>query len=333
MEKNKRKAFIAIFLLMYIVLLFAFLPLNAKADANDDYVFLGGDLIGFEVDCGGVLVTDVCDRTIKMWNLISPLKKGDLITEINGLNVSSADDVTEILSSGDDVGTVIVEFIRNGQKLTDEIETFLDEDTGNSVLGVSVKDVVCGLGTVTCIGADGKMYALGHEICDGDTGTVIESAGGRLLSAGLSGIVKSKNGVPGSVKGYIGSKSLGKIESSGNFGIKGRFVIKNDDNRQFIKLANRNTVKPGYAQVCTSVGGKRELYDIKIIKCVRQNVPDSKGMVIKVTDKRLIDLTGGIIQGMSGSPIIQNGAVAGAITHVFVNDSTMGYGIYMDWML
>lgn len=331
-ESKKLKALISAFLILCIWLFCIFTPIYANADAGVSYAFLGGDIIGFEVDCGGVLVTDVYDRSVQMWQLISPLKKGDIITKINGFDVNISDDINEILNSGDDVGVITVEFVRNGQKLTDTIETFRDSVTNNIVLGVSVKDNICGLGTVTCIGIDGSMRALGHEISDGDTGIVIDGVGGRLLLSGLTGIVKGKSGMPGTVKGYIGAKSLGSIESAGKFGIKGNIITQDNYNREFMKLAGRNEIKPGYAQICTAVSGKREFYDIKIIKCVPQKEPDSKSMVIKITDKRLIDLTGGIIQGMSGSPIVQNGAIVGAVTHVFINDSTMGYGIYMDWM-
>lgn len=304
---------------------------SAYAD-NTDLVFIGGEIIGFEIDVGGAIVIGIEDGSIGDWRFVNKLQKGDIIESINGLKVNCADDIHEILNSGEDVGVVKVELNRRGEHISADMAPYFDAKSATYKLGISVKDTVNGLGTATFVTLDGRIKALGHEIVDSETGIVIESNSGRFISADVTGILKGSNGRPGTIKGYLTNKKLGMIDHCGKFGLSGMLGVELGKDKLY-SVSGRGAVRTGKAQICTSIGGRKEFYDIQIIRAFTQSSPQSKSMIIKVTDERLIALTGGIVQGMSGSPIIQNNAIVGAVTHVFVNDSLMGYGIYADWLL
>ena len=172
---------------------------------------------------------------------------------------------------------------------------------------------------------------------DGETGTKIDVQKGQVYDCSVVGIEKGERGKPGELKGvFLSSKNAkGEIEGGNEFGIYGKILEKSGmvDENVVAGVGGRLAVKPGKAQIMSSVSGVREYYDIEIIKASKQKTAKDKSMVFRVTDKRLLELTGGIIQGMSGSPILQNGKLVGAVTHVFVSDPTKGYGIYIDWMM
>ncbi len=183
------------------------------------------------------------------------------------------------------------------------------------------------------------MYgALGHVISDMDTQTPIAVGEGEIVHSSVNSISKSQNGEPGEKRATIfkGGKVIGTIEKNTSFGIFGKMADKPDhsvtDNAMPVAFAEE--VKEGPAQIYTVVNGQKvEKYNIEVVHVARQDHPATKGMVIKITDPRLLEKTGGIVQGMSGSPIIQNGKMIGAVTHVFVNDPTSGYGCFIEWML
>lgn len=183
----------------------------------------------------------------------------------------------------------------------------------------------------------GQFAALGHPITDIDTGEIINTSSGELVSANVLNIVKGKKEEPGKIQGTMNNQSvIGKIYQNTEYGVYG--IIKdtsnlNLDNCKKMQVALRNEIKLGNAKILSQVDGKIKEYDIEITKIYKNNNYDNKSMIIKVTDEELLNKTGGIIQGMSGSPIIQNGKFIGAVTHVFVNSPSSGYAIFADLMI
>ena len=209
---------------------------------------------------------------------------------------------------------------------------------GNYKLGIWVRDSIQGLGTVTYITADNQFGALGHGIHDSDIETLLEIEEGRVYNTEILRIQKGKKGTPGGMEGmiiYNRSNILGEINKNADNGIYG--TIKNIDSlvdeKRTVPVCVKSEVKKGDAVIRCCVDGKVKEYDIEILKINRFVLEANKGMVIKITDDDLIRQTGGIVQGMSGSPILQNGKIVGAVTHVFVNDPTKGSGIFIEDML
>lgn len=195
-----------------------------------------------------------------------------------------------------------------------------------------------GVGTATFYEPSTGMFAsLGHGITDIDTGDLITISNGELVTTNIISVQKGEKGKPGELKGSIeSSKTIGDVSKNTSFGIFGKITNKSNlkISEQEMEVATREEIKTGKAQIiCEIEDGKKEHYDIEIQKVYTSNNRDNKSMLIKVTDKKLLEKTGGIIQGMSGSPIIQNNKFVGAVTHVLVNDPTSGYGVFADIML
>ena len=211
-------------------------------------------------------------------------------------------------------------------------------EDGKYHIGLWVRDSTAGIGTLTFYDADtGKFGALGHGITDIDTGTLMSVKSGEKLESDILGVKMSRSGVPGELKGVFSEgRQLGTIESNTEVGIYGK-LEKHAMQRMKGKMypvGVRANIKEGPAVILSNIDGKKtEEYDIVIQKVSRQNLNGSKGMIIKITDERLLSTTGGIVQGMSGSPVIQDGKIVGAVTHVLVNDPTRGYGIFIETML
>lgn len=331
MKKNYRKKLCFFAILSFILIFTSFyLPVSAN---NDEYAYIGGEIVGFEADIGGALVTSSENFDSGEWSVKSIFMPGDVITGINGCHVYRVDDIVEILNSDDFPKNNIaeVEFLRNGTLRRERLTAFYGENDNKRMLGVTVKDCVCGLGTMTFVRGDGSFAALGHGISDCDTGFTLASCGGKIVEASVSGIDRGSRGMPGTIKGYLSNKRIGMIEKNGKFGITGRITHVDNAEEYRAKLGGRKDVGIGSAKICSCISGKKEFYDVKIVKAFPQRESAEKSMIIRISDRRLIDYTGGIVQGMSGSPIIQNGIIVGAVTHVFTDDPTMGYGVYADW--
>ena len=313
--------------------LFGFIPIkkiDVVVDNNDDY-FVGGVPVGISINSEGVFVLSQEECLQKC------LKEGDLITEIDGNKVSNLQETSNLLQSieGEDVE---IKFVRKNKEIKTLAKVLLDEQTGRKKLGLWVKDDVSGVGTLTFVNKDTLEYgALGHPIVETAGGNVVPVANGKIYECSLIGINKGKRNDPGELKCvFVPTKNAkGEIVSNDKFGIKG---VLNDvtnlvDCNKIAKLGGRLGVKMGDAKIVSSVSGIREEYDIEIIKANYQKSADDKSIVFRVKDKRLLQLTGGIVQGMSGSPILQDGKIIGAVTHVFMSDPTKGYGVYTDFML
>lgn len=310
----------------------------------DIRVIPSGQSIGVKLQTAGVLVVGhhlVNTGTEKF----SPGEKagvhvGDMIIRMNDMYINDMNDVKKMINeAGAKKESVQLLVVRGKEKLTLTLTPAKDSKDNEFRMGLYIRDSAAGVGTLTFYEPKSGAYgALGHVISDIDTGQPIVVGDGQIVKASVTSIEKGQSGNPGEklARFYNESEVLGSITRNTPFGIFGK--IKEKPKRSLysepIPVALAEQVQTGPAKILTVVEGQKvEEYDIEIVNVVKQHFPATKGMIIKVTDKRLLEKTGGIIQGMSGSPIIQNGKLVGAVTHVFVNDPTSGYGCYIEWML
>lgn len=303
----------------------------------EEEVYIGGAPIGLALQTDGVIV--ISDTIIDLENSIvnknKIFKNGDIIKEINGKKVKDINDISSILDNIKD-NNVNILYTRNNQEKQANLELLKDSE-GKYKLGIWVRDDLSGIGTLTFVKKDTNQFAaLGHAITNGQNENIVPFTSGEIYSCSLVDIEKGSKNNPGELKCVFAQKNKqGSIDKNTKVGIYGKLDnIENliDQNR-IAKLGGRLSVKPGKAKLISNVSGINEEYDIEIIKANYQSKSNDKSLVIRVTDKRLLELTGGIVQGMSGSPIMQNGKIVGAVTHVFISDSTKGFGVYSDWML
>ncbi len=302
----------------------------------------GGESIGVKLNSVGVLVVGF--HLIHTTNGdLSPgeeagLKVGDIITKINDQKVENMSDVKQIVTDNGD-HNVLLTILRGEKKQKVELTPVKDQSDQKYRIGLYIRDSAAGIGTLTFYDPNsGKYGALGHVISDADTKEPIQVYNGTVLRSEVTGIDKGTSGHPGEkIANFTPNTApIGNITQNTPFGIYGKLstVLKNGIYDKPMPIALSNEVKKGPAKILTVVDGhKVQAYDIRIINSVDQKFPATKGLVLKITDPRLLDKTGGIIQGMSGSPIIQDGKIIGAVTHVFVNDPTSGYGCHIEWML
>ena len=325
--------------------LFGFIPIRTiDVEISDEkLLYLGGTPVGFAIDIDGLLIlgNSAIESQNGKVNVLeeSGLKVGDIITDINGEQVDSLEDITKIIEDKDYKGQdLTVKVIRKKEKFETKLKPALDAESGKYKLGLWVKNDASGVGTLTYVQHEtDKFGALGHPITDFETGAVVPAKGGKVFGCSVVGLSKGQRGAPGEMKGVFmqGKNGKGTIDKNTDSGVFGKMTDKSSlvDLNKSAEVGGRLSVRPGKATLVSSITGVSENYEIEIIKANYQPKSGDKSFVFRVTDERLLDLTGGIIQGMSGSPIMQNGKIIGAVTHVFVSDPTKGYGIYIDWML
>lgn len=311
---------------------------TSKAQKYEDKeVLLGGFPLGLELNLKGLMITGKAG-VVTADGAVSPcentdIRSGDVLVAVDGKSVGDDKAIAAILNSKQ--GDCVELCILRGEE-TKKYTVFPAKDvlSGNYRIGLTLQDSIAGIGTATFINpSTGKYACLGHAIL-GQDGSVIRIDGGKIYNAYISGSVRGKIGKAGELNGTFSSKSasIGSIETNCKFGNYGIFT-GNINCLESVKLGGRLSVRPGKAQIySTVIGSEPRYYDIEIIKVNDQSSPSDKSMVIRITDNELIKQTGGIVQGMSGSPIIQNGKLVGAVTHVFTSDPTKGYGIYAEWM-
>ncbi len=321
--------------------LFGIFPIktvNVRA-TEEICVVPGGIPFGIKMISDGVMVTAVSGINCN-GKIISParecgIKTADVIVRINGeVMRSNADVVAAVSKSG---GREVKVTLRRESGKTEQIQIqpVLDPSDQCYKIGVWVRDSSAGIGTVTFYDPQtGFFGGLGHAVCDSDTGSPLALLQGEIVSAEIDGVTKGKNGAPGRLNGHFTSFSeAGKIlrnDDTGVYGTLSRVKVMS----QAIPVAFKQNVKTGKATILTTISGSSpKEYEIEIEKICFSNERMTKNMVIRVTDERLLSEAGGIVQGMSGSPIIQDGNLVGAVTHVFVNDSTRGYAIFAENML
>ena len=312
-----------------------------KEKRKDIEVYPGGISIGVKINNKGALVVGYSDISTHEGLSESPgkvagIELGDIIEEVNGENIETCSDlISKVKTCRNDEMTVKI--LRGNSELTKKI-SLIKEDNEYKI-GLWVRDSTAGIGTLTFYDKDSKTFgALGHPITDGDTNVSFNIKSGTLLRSSVLSIKKGERGNPGEIKGLFinENESIGNIEKNTNSGIYGDASVEliNPNFNKAMTVAYRDEIKEGHAQIITTVeDGGAKAYDIEILKLLPQDEPGSKCMIIKIVDPVLLEKTGGIVQGMSGSPIIQNGKIIGAVTHVLINKPDVGYGIYIEWML
>ena len=301
-----------------------------------------GNIAGVKLYTSGVLVVGMSEIEGKDNKIYKPyentgIKEGDTITKINSKYISSTDDLIDNVnkSNGD---TIEVTYIQNEQMKECSI-TPVKTDENQYKIGLWVRDSAAGVGTVTFYEPDTKTFgALGHGIADIDTGELLNIASGEFVTTRVLNITKGEKGNPGKIQGTIeNQQTIGEISKNTGFGIYGKVdnISSLDiDASKEMEVALRDEIKLGKAKILCSLDNKNvQEYEIEIKKIYKENNYNNKSMEIEITDENLINKTGGIIQGMSGSPIIQNGKFIGAVTHVLVNNPKEGYAVFGDLML
>ncbi|MBD3108082.1 SpoIVB peptidase [Bacillus sp. AGMB 02131] len=311
----------------------------------DDFKLVpGGQSIGVKLNTIGVLVVGhhlvATEQGRSSPGEEAGIKVGDIITEINGKSIQRMADVSELVqSAGEGNESLDLVLQREDKTIRAKLTPQKDEAEDSYKLGLYIRDSAAGIGTMTFYHPDTKKYgALGHVISDADTKKPIIVKDGQIVSSTVTSIEKGSNGDPGEKLARFSPNKevIGNIKRNSPFGIFGSLKgnIQNELMDEAIPITLSHQVKEGPAEILTVVDGtKVERFDIEIVSSVPQKFPAIKGMVLKVTDEELLKKTGGIVQGMSGSPIIQDGKLIGAVTHVFVNDPTSGYGVHIEWML
>lgn len=289
----------------------------------------GGESIGVRMDVAGVLIVDLEGAAE-----YSGLKKGDKIIAVDGIEVSNAQEVQKIVNRIRSSIELTVE--RNGSCRKYTIVPQKSGSDNTYRLGIWIKDKTAGIGTLTYYDPDNMTFgALGHPILDSETGTTLDIEKGDLLSSEIIGIEKGTSGIPGEIQGVFKTpdRPLGELIKNTDYGIFGTADGMISE-KEAVPVAYQSQVKEDNAYILTTLDDNTvRKYDVEIEKKEKQSAANTKSMVVHITDKRLIEKCGGIVQGMSGSPIIQNGRLIGAITHVFVEDPTRGYAVYIEWML
>ena len=323
-----------------VVKLFGFIPIKKACVVvcDDKQVFLGGIPLGFSVSTKGVIVVgtnSVLSEGQKESN-DNTLQNGDILTKVNGEDILNVENIKKQLADCNGK-PVNVNYIRQGKEMTGKLTPILDSQTNEYKLGIWIRNDAQGIGTLTFVTDENKFGALGHAITDYETGVEIPVNDGKVYQCTMLGITKGTKGKAGELRCLFvqGSQYKGNIEKNTHCGVFGEIIDQEKiiDENLSCEIASRLIVKTGKATIVSSVSGLREEYEIEVIKTYSQNESSDKSFVFRVTDKRLLELTGGIVQGMSGSPIVQDGKLIGAVTHVFLYDSTKGYGVYSDWML
>ena len=323
----------------YTAKLFGFLPAkNVEGKLSSELRLTpSGDVFGVKFFTKGVIITDISEVESDE-GIICPaskagLKKGDIINTVNGEEINSAEALGDAIASY--TGKALnIGFTRDGKNYKAHLVPIKSSADGSYKAGVWVRDSTAGIGTVTFYDpSDGSFAGLGHGIYDAETELLLPLARGAIVDLHMEDILKGKAGQPGELKGSFGVEKTGSLLKNTPCGVFGVLTSPPETVSEPLPCALKSEVEKGEAYILSNVDGKGvKRYSINIDK-IYSGTEATKNFVISVTDDRLIALTGGIVRGMSGSPIIQNGRIVGAVTHVFVNDPTRGYGIFIENML
>lgn len=318
MKKIKRSLFIfliALSLIPYTVF------------AYSDYIIPGGENVAIDVH-SNVIVVGLYDIDGKYPGTDAGIKIGDTILKVNNESINNIDQLVNIINNEEN--SVQISYERNNKKYDTTLE--LVKKDGISKTGLYVKDSVTGVGTITYIDPNTNIYgALGHEILESNTGLLVNVKKGNIYDSKVVNIERSENGNPGSKIASLNLENVkGTINENTNKGIFGKYTDTIPDKKTY-KVAKLENIKIGPAKIMTVLNDNEvKEYNINILKTMKS---DTKNILFEITDKELLEKSGGIIQGMSGSPIIQDDYIIGAVTHVVVNDTTKGYGILITNML
>lgn len=329
---------VTISLILLIVLSLFATPVGSDESNAQDLVRAvpGGATIGLKLYLDGLLVVGFSDIPAN-GGQTSPgrkagIRKGDRIIAINSDNVENIRSFSKKIqeSHGEEI-TLTVE--RDNGIYKTKLSPVYYNDSGQYKLGVWVRDSAAGVGTVSFILDDGRFAALGHGISDADTEELITVSSGEVTGSNIISVIKGQHGVPGELRGTFDSSAEGEVFLNAENGIYGT-LTKHTLKHKPLQIEKEKNVTEGNAVIYSSIdGNKVEEFQVEVQKVMHFNNADGKCMIIKVTDERLLERTGGIVQGMSGSPVIKDGKIIGAVTHVFLNDPTRGYAIFAERML
>lgn len=307
-------------------------------NTSEKYVVPCGTPFGIKMLTAGVVVVGLSPIETEKGS-VSPaqkagIKEGDIILSLDGQEISSYTDLARKINStqGEKIS---VKLKRKGKEMNVSLVPAKSASDGVYRCGFWVRDSSAGIGTVTYYDpVSGKFGGLGHPVCDVDTGEILPLSSGEVVPVTILDAVKGVAGEPGELRGtFISNSVSGKLYNNTQTGVYGQLKNKPVENKE-IPVSLKQDIKVGKAEIYSTVSGtKPESYEVEIEKINLNNPSPTKNMVVKITDPNLLEKTGGIVQGMSGSPIVQNGRLVGAITHVFVNDPTRGYGIFIENML
>lgn len=319
------------------VKLYGIVPIKqvSVAKIEEMQVVMSGKPFGIKIFTNGVMVVGMSDIEIggKKYNPAykAGLRIGDVIKTLGGYEVATNEDVADVFE-GSGGKSVIAKVVRDGKNYTFSIKPIYNKTDGKYKAGIWVRDSSAGIGTMTFYSpTDGSFAGLGHAICDVDTGKILPLESGEIVNANINAVVKSEKGKTGELCGAFSSGRIGALYTNCRDGLYGR-LDEYEKNGRLVSVATKNEVKTGKAKIYANADNSGpKMYD-----CVIERIDKSKNaqhcMVVRITDSKLIEKTGGIVQGMSGSPILQNGKLVGAVTHVFVNSSDKGYAIFAEKM-
>ena len=326
MTNKLRKRLISLLLLINLLL-----PFNVFA--YSDYILAGGQNIGIELNSNGILIVGTYSINGNDPAKKANLQTGDKIVAINQKEVQSIEEMLSVMNEISNKEKIEITYKRGSNTLTTNLEPIMDENQVYKT-GLYVKDSINGVGTLTFIDPNTKLYgALGHEIIEKTTGQKLEIKNGKIYSSIVTGITPSNEGNPGEKNArYDVNDIYGNIKENTTAGIFGMYTREIPQGKLY-KVATKDEIKQGEASILTVIDGNNiEEFKINILK-INTNKIDTKNILFEVTDKNLLSKSGGIVQGMSGSPIIQDDKIIGAVTHVVVDDCTKGYGILITNML
>ena len=312
--------------LIFISIMLLTMPINALA--YSDYIYASGKSIGINIKLKGIMVVGLYEVNGVSPGVIAKINLGDRIIKVNKDEVNSIKEMTDAISKSNNKDSVEITYLRNNKEYKTNLE--LINDNGIYKTGLYVKDTISGVGTLTYIDPGTMMYgALGHEIIDRNTKTIVDIDDGKIFKSSVTGITKSTNGNPGSKNAlYYNDVVYGNINKNTHSGIFGNFSA-NTDNLKLYKVSNPVL---GDAKILTVIDNDTiKEYSINITKI--NEFKETKNILFDITDTELLNKTGGIVQGMSGSPIIQGDNIVGSVTHVVVDNPEKGYGIYITNML
>ena len=312
-----------------ITILCTFFNITVNANTHE-FVYLSGDSIGIKMDTGvyvaGKYLVNTENGKISPWKN-SNIQIGDKIINVNNYKVETNNDLLKYLSKENNIINLTIQ--RNNNIFNTSIDVIKNTNNEYSI-GLYIRDKILGIGTMTFITEDNYFASLGHGIYENNT--LLNSLSGSIYYSSVSSIKKAEPGVAGEKRASIDNTSIGTILSNDVTGLYGK--LNNNHNNKKINIGNQHLIKTGYAQIYTSVDKNNvKAYDIEICDCYLQNSSSIKGLKIKIIDNELINKTGGIVQGMSGSPIVQNGKIVGAVSHVTLDNPLYGYGMHIDWMI
>ena len=325
---NKLKKWISA--VLAVVLLCPVLSASADSVTNGSRrVIIGGIPFGLTMYTGGVVVVNV-DDSYDSPAIAAGVRENDVITKADGVEITTNEQLQEIIRSSD--GEDIELSVLRGKSPISLSITPQQDDQGAYTAGMWVRDSTAGLGTITYFDPGTRSFgALGHGICDRDTGMLLPLGSGKIVEADITSVTKAQKGVAGGLNGFMTDNTIGIMTVNNGYGVYGRYETAPDN--ETVYCADSSEIKTGGAYLYTTVDDSGiQRYSVEI-ESVNRDDNSGQNMVIRVTDDALLDKTGGIVQGMSGSPLVQNGKLIGAVTHVFVNSPEKGYGITIGNML